>query len=371
MNYGNEALVRREPHSLTIWKKQMTHVMVRDIEPAERTLLAAARGGNARAFEDLTRPWQRELHVHCYRMLGTLDDADDALQETLIRAWRHFDSFQARSTFRAWLYRIATNVCLTMLETRSRRNEVSMGSGEAGRDSEARQRGEPMHLQPYPDLLLDESVSTGNPSAIVERDEDVELAFVAAVQSLPPRQRATLLLRDAIGYPAAEVATMLETSVAGINSALQRARATLADARQGGMLSRAHTSPGNATEEALVDRLVTAWHAADVPSIVAILTEDALFSMPPEPQFFIGREAIAAFLAIGPANGRLDRFRMVPIRANRQPALASYYRPGDDGPFHAHGIIVLSFQGAAIASICRFGDASLFPRFGLPELVSE
>ena len=160
-------------------------------------------------------------------------------------------------------------------------------------------------------------------------------------------------MRDVIGYPASEVATMLETSVAAINSALQRARATLAQERDTGTISRAHASLGAATEQALVTRLTAAWHAVDVPAIVAILTEDALFSMPPLPQYFIGREAIAAFLAAGPADGRLDRFRMIPTRANRQPALASYYRDSDEGPFRAHGIIVLSFQDDAITAICR------------------
>jgi RNA polymerase sigma-70 factor (ECF subfamily) len=344
----------------------MEQALLQDALVNEQERIAAANQGDEEAFAALTQPLRRELHVHCYRMLGTLDDADDALQETFLRAWRHLDSYESRASFRAWLYRIATNVCLTMLERRGRRHEVALDQLAAPFEPRSAQGEEPMHLQPYPDRLLDDRSSGDSPASLVERWEDVELAFVAAVQALPPRQRATLLLRDVIGYPAAEVARMLETSVAAVNSALQRAHTTLDQERSRGTISRAHASPGAATEQELVARLIAAWHAVDVPAIVAILTEDALFAMPPLPQYFVGREAIAAFLAAGPARGRLDRFRMVPTRANHQPALASYYRDDDRGPFRAHGIIVLSFKNDAIASICRFGDATLFPRFGLP-----
>jgi RNA polymerase sigma-70 factor (TIGR02960 family) len=333
--------------------------------------LGAAKAGDQEAFADLTRPLQRELHVHCYRLLGSLDDADDALQETLLRAWRQIDRFEPRAPFRAWLYRIATNVCLTMLARRARRNEVPL-SAAAAHDPGSRPEEEAVHLQPYPDRLLAELPAwTPGPEETIERREGVELAFVAAVQLLPPRQRATLLLRDVIGYSAAEVAAMLDTSVAGINSALQRARAAFARERAGSRVTRAHTPPDAATEKAVVERLVTAWHVADVPSIVAILTEDALFSMPPLPEHYVGREAIAAFLMSGPARGRLDRFRLVPTRANRQPAVATYWRHADEGPFHAHGIVVIAFAGEQIASLTRFGDPSLFARFDLPLTIDE
>jgi RNA polymerase sigma-70 factor (TIGR02960 family) len=329
--------------------------------------LAAAQRGDEAAFDELTRPFRRELHVHCYRMLGSLDDADDALQETLLRAWRGLDQFQPRAPIRAWLYRIATNVCLTHLHRKTRRGEAVSLDLAGGATSGSGEEDEPVQLQPYPDHLLDELRSvTPGPAATVEGREGVELAFVAAAQMLPPRQRASLLLRDVVGYNAAEVAAMLETSVAAVNSALQRARATLAQERDTGLLTRSHTSPGSAVEQALVRRLVDAWHAADVPAIVAILTEDALFTMPPQPNRYVGREAIGAFLATGPAQGRLDRFRLVPTRANRQPAVAAYYRDQDSGPFLAHGVIVLAFDGNAIASLVRFGDASLFQHFGLP-----
>lgn len=334
------------------------HMDVDDRKQTEIEHLAAAKSGDEGAFASLTRPHERELHVHCYRMLGSLADADDALQETLLRAWRRLDRFEPRAPFRAWLYRIATNVCLTMLARRARRGEVVSSLPE---------EGEPMHLDPYPDHLLDEFAPTApGPEAVVEQQESVELAFVAAAQFLPPRQRATLLLRDVIGYPAAEVAAMLTTSVAGVNSALQRARVTLERERVAGRVTRAHSQTSTATEQALVRRLADAWHAADVPSIVALLTEDALLTMPPLPDRYVGRAAIGAFLATVPGGGRLDRFRFVPTRANRQPAVAAYYRDGDAGAYHAHAVMVLAIEGEAISSLVRFADPALFARFGLP-----
>src|SRR3954468_23125392 len=193
-------------------------------DATESERLAAAQRGDEAAFDELTRPFRRELHVHCYRMLGSLDDADDALQETLLRAWRGLDQFQPRAPIRAWLYRIATNVCLTLLHRKTRRGEAVSLDLAGGATSGSGEDDEPVHLQPYPDHLLDELRSvTPGPAATVEGREGVELAFVAAAQMLPPRQRASLLLRDVVGYNAAEVAAMLETSVAAVNSALQRA----------------------------------------------------------------------------------------------------------------------------------------------------
>ena len=338
----------------------------------ETDRLAAARTGDEGAFAALTLPFQRELHVHCYRMLGSLDDADDALQETLLRAWRQLDRFEPRAPFRAWLYRIATNVCLTMLATRTRRGEISSTTLAHDRDAGSRQEGEPVHLDPYPDRLLDElTVPPLGPEATVEQAESVELAFVAAVQLLPPRQRAALLLRHVIGYTTAEVAAMLETSVAGINSTLQRARATLEQERTAAQVARRHYRTSTATESALVRRLVDAWHATDVPVIVDLLTEDALLAMPPQPEHYVGRMAIGAFLATVPGDGRLDRFRLVPTRANRQPAVAEYYRDGDDGAFHAHGVMILSIEGDAIASLTHFAGPALVGRFGLPMTLDD
>ena len=332
----------------------------------ELEYLAAARTDEG-AFDALTRPLQRELHVHCYRMLGTLDDADDALQETLLRAWRHLERFEPRASFRAWLYRIATNVCLTMLARRTRRSEVEASITERAPDDNWQREGEPVQLHPYPDHLLDELAPvTPGPEATIEQHESVELAFVAAVQLLPPRQRASLLLRDVIGYNVAEVAAMLETSVAGINSALQRARATLEQERLAGQVTRRHTRTDPAGEQALIRHLVDAWHSADVPAIVAVLTENALLAMPPEPEHYVGRDVIGHFLATRVVGGRLDRFRLVPMRANRQPAVAVYYRDGDAGLFHAHAVVTIALEGNAIASLTRFADPALFERFGLP-----
>jgi RNA polymerase sigma-70 factor (ECF subfamily) len=227
-----------------------------------------------------------------------------------------------------------------------------------------------MYLDPYPDRLLDELVPPApGPEATVESWESVELAFVAAAQLLPPRQRATLLLRDVIGYPAAEVAEMLATSVAAVNSALQRARATLEQERIAGRVTRTHARTDRGTEHALVRRLADAWHAADVPSIVALLTEDALLTMPPQPERYVGREAIGTFFSTVPGGGRLDRFRLVPTRANRQPAVAAYVRAQDVGRYHAHAVIVLAISDDAIASIVRFADPALFARFGLPATI--
>jgi len=329
--------------------------------------LATAKAGDERAFEALTRPLRREIHLHCYRMLGTLDNADDALQETLLRAWRNLDRFEPRAPFRAWLYRIATNVCLTMLAQRTRRGEIALTDLSNEREQALRREDEPLYLHPYPDDLLDELVQTlPGPEATIVQRESVELAFVAAVQHLPPRQRAALLLRDVVGYSADEVATMLETSVAATNSALQRARTTLLQERRAGRITRPHAHTGTAAEQDLVRRLVESWHAADVAAIVALLTEDALLTMPPQPERYVGREAIGAFLATVPGGGRLNQFRLIPTHANRQPAVAAYYREGKSGLYEAHALMILAIEGDAIASLVRFADPELFRHFGLP-----
>ena len=337
----------------------------------EAAHLSAAQSGDESAFGDLTAPFRCELHVHCYRMLGSLEDADDAMQETLLRAWRQLEQFEPRAPFRAWLYRIATNVCLTMLTRQARRGEVVSSVLEA-QNGPTRKDEDAMRLDPYPDRLLDRVMpAVVDPETTVELHESVELAFVAAVQFLPPQQRAALLLRDVIGYSAAEVAEMLATTVAAANSALQRARATIDQRRSAGEVARVHAATGAANERALVRRLAEAWRAADVPSIIALLKEDALLTMPPQPVRYVGRETVGAFLATVPGGGHLERFRLVPTRANRQPAVAGYYREGDSGVFHAHAIMVLAIDGDAIASLTRFADADLFPRFGLSMTYSD
>jgi RNA polymerase sigma-70 factor (ECF subfamily) len=311
---------------------------VSDSAPESR-LLDAALAGDEQAFERLTGALRREIYLHCYRMLGSLDDADDAVQETLVRAWRALARFEPRAPLRAWLYRIATNVCLSALERRARRRE------------------EP-RLDPFPDRLLDE-VAPGPDAYAVER-ESVQLAFVAAVQVLPPRQRVVLLLRDVLDWSAREVADLLETSVASVNSALQRARAGLEREREAGLLTKAHSPPESEVERRLVRRFVEAWQATDVDGLVALLAEDALLTMPPLPLRVAGSDAIGEFLSTRPAGGQLHRFRLVETRANRQPAVALYL----DG--EAHAVMTMALDGGEIAALTRFGEPRLFPRFGLP-----
>ena len=311
-------------------------------------LLAAARG-DEEAFRLLTEPYRGALHLHCYRMLGSVHDADDALQETLLRVWRSLDRYEPRAPFGAWLHRIATNVCLTMLAGRRRRPEVPVA--EMGEEAWNERL---LHLEPYPDRLLDE----------LERRETVELAFVTAAQLLPPKQRAVLILRDVLDWSARETAEALDDSVAAVNSALQRARAGLARARSLGAPSHA---PGRAgDEQALLRRFMSAWDAVDVDGLVRLLAHDAIMAMPPEPFFARGTEAIGAFFRTVPLGGRLDRIRLLPTAANRQPALAAYTWDEEAGEHRAYGVMVFSLEGESVAGIVGFADAALFERFGLP-----
>jgi RNA polymerase sigma-70 factor, ECF subfamily len=334
---------------------------------SENELLASAKSGDKDAFDSLVGRFWRELHVHCYRMLGSLEDADDALQDAVLRAWLQVGSFEPRAPFRAWLYRIATNSCLTLLAKPVRSREVAVADLASVRSGSAAGETEVLHLEPYPDRWLDEltDVQRG-PEATVEAAESVELAFVAAVQSLPPKQRATVLLRDVLGYAAADVAAMLESTVAGVNSAVQRARETLDRERRNGTVARRHRNEDAGNEAALVNGLITAWQSADIEAMVSLLRADALLAMPPEPLHFIGREAIAWFFRTGPAAGQLDHYRLIPIRANRQPALAAYKRVADDQPYLLNSIVVLAIEQGEIAALTRFRADHLCSRFGLP-----
>jgi RNA polymerase sigma-70 factor (ECF subfamily) len=317
-------------------------------------LIANARSGHEQAFRLLVDPHRRAIHLHCYRMLGSLDDADDALQETLLRAWRALGRYEPRSPFAAWLQAIATNVCLTGIARRRRRREIPF---------EAAWGSELLHLQPYPDRLLDEL----GPDAAAEVREGVELAFVAALQLLPPRQRAVLILRDVLGWSAKETAGALESSVASVNSALQRARSTLEHARAGAGPRHA-PSPG---DRELLARFMRAWQAVDVDGLVALLAEDALMTMPPEPLALRGAQAIGRFFATVPADGRLDEIRLVPASANRQPALAAYVLDAASGEHHGYGVMVFALGDGRIRGIVGFADPSLFPRLGLPPVLGE
>jgi RNA polymerase sigma-70 factor, ECF subfamily len=286
------------------------------------------------AFALLIEPHRRALHLHCYRMLGSLHDADDALQETLLRAWKGSDRYEPRAQLGTWLHAIATNVCLTAIARRRAR------PAEVSEDLE--------HLQPYPDRLLEDLVVR----------ETVELAFITAIQLLPPKQRAVLILREVLGWSAKEAAETLDDSVAAVNSALQRARIGLEGAR-------GHNSSPGERESALVKRFMAAWDAVDIDGLVALLTKDALMTMPPERMRVVGSRAIGDFFSSVPHDGRLDEIRLVPTSANRQPALAAYSR-GDDGTHRPYGLMVLQIESDLISSIVGFPDPWLFEQCGLP-----
>jgi RNA polymerase sigma-70 factor, ECF subfamily len=311
-------------------------------------LVAAARAGDERAFVELTSPHRPALHVHCYRLLGSLHDADDAMQEALLRAWRGIARYEPRAPVRAWLYRIATNVCLRMLEQRARDRAVAIDA----------------HLEPYPDPV---APAASEPAACVESDEAVGLAFIAAMQLLPPKQRVVLVLRDVLDWSAREVAGLLDDSEAAINSALQRARSRMATEHREGSLARAHRPSGADAEALVMYRFQEAWKAVDIDGIVALLTADALLTMPPEGMRFEGADAIAEFFATVPLEGRLDRIHLVSRRANGQPALAAYAENPATGEHEAYGVMVFAIDGDQIAGITGFPrQLELFGRFGLP-----
>jgi RNA polymerase sigma-70 factor (TIGR02960 family) len=302
------------------------------------------------AFRAETEPLRRELEVHCYRMLGSVQDAEDLVQETFLAAWRGLDGFEGRASLRTWLYRIATNRCLNALRDASRRpDEVELPENPP----EPTRVGEVLWLQPLPDEQY-------------ETREAVGLAFVTGLQHLPPTQRAALVLKDVLGFRAAEVADMLETTPAAVNSGLQRARASLEERVPAADRAPA---PRSATERAIVTRFADAFQAGDVDTIVTLLTDDAWLTMPPAPLEYQGPEAIGRFLSTVPARGDLRRFRLVPTRANGQPAFGLYLR--DRRIAHAVGIIVLTLDGERVSAITAFHDTSVIARFGLPRVLPD
>lgn len=306
------------------------------------------------AFVRLTAPHRQALHRHCYRMLGSLHDADDAMQETMLRAWRAIARFEPRPSLAAWLYRIATNVCLRMIEQRSRR-----AAHEVGRE-----------LQPYPDRLL-EDLPTDDPGPVAraEEREAIGLAFVAALQFLPAKQRAVLLLRDVLGWSADEAAGALGDSTAAVNSALQRARERLRREQAAGTLARVHAPAGRSAEAELMRRFQEAWAAVDIEEMMALLAPDALLTMPPEGARIAGAKAIGAFFGTVPLDGRLDRISLVAARANGQPALAAYAEDPEDKLRRPYGVMVFACEGNHIAGITGFPQPVLFELFGLPAFV--
>ena len=330
----------------------------------EAALVAAARDGDEAAFRRLTDPHVRELRVHCYRMLGSLHDAEDLLQETLLRAWQNLSRFEGRSSLRLWLYRIATNACLNARRSRSRQLPPRL-SGPAW-DPYAPlvpEAEEILHLEPFPDALL---VNPDDPEARYSSREGVELAFITAIQLLPARQRAVLILREVLGWSASEVAELLDTSVPAVNSALQRARRTLeADAPW----SPDSVSLEPADEEALVlERYMRAWEKADMTALATLLKQDAVLTMPPAPAWYAGRDAIVTWFSTSPFvfGDPTRRMRMLPTRANGKPALAVYTAAGAAERFEAYGIMVLRIEAGAVVEITGFGDGTLHELFGLP-----
>jgi RNA polymerase sigma-70 factor (ECF subfamily) len=327
--------------------------------------LARARAGDGQAFRELTEPYGRELQVHCYRILGSAQDAEDMVQETLLAAWRGLDGFEGRSSLRSWLYRIATNRCLNALRDSSRRPRAAPANPSEVPLPEPTRRGDPSWLEPYPDALLDDlpDASPG-PEARYETRESVSLAFLAALQSLPPRQRVVLVLRDVLGFRAAEVASMLDSTENSVTNALQRARATLATRLPDRDRDRAPL-PHSPRERKIVSDFTVAFERGDVDAILALLTEDVWLTMPPLPLEYQGLAATGHFLTtIALRDGR--RYRLVPTHANGQPAFGCYVLDPRTPVAHAHGLLVLTLCGDRIAALTRFIDNSLLPHFGMP-----
>jgi RNA polymerase sigma-70 factor (ECF subfamily) len=326
-------------------------------------LVARAKAGDQDAFRELVEPYRAELHVHCYRILGSVQDAEDALQETLLSAWRGLEGFERRASIRTWLYSVATNRALNMLRAERRRPRMQMPPDVSL--PEPARRADPLWLEPYPDVLIEnELASLPGPEARYETKEAISLAFVTALQLLPARQRAVLILRDVLGFRAAEVAEMLETTVDSVASALKRARATLENRPS----AEAPPQSDSPAERALVEALSAAFEANDVDGIVALLADDVRLSMPPLPIEFIGREEARRFYAIVAA--RPGRRRLVQTRANGQPALAFYSSDATGGVFRATSLMVVTLAGDRIAALTRF-DPSVLQHFGFPRTLPE
>jgi RNA polymerase sigma-70 factor (TIGR02960 family) len=321
----------------------------------DESLIDRARAGDEAAFRDLTDPYRRELQLHCYRMLGSLQDAEDILQETLMAAWRGLDGYAERASLRTWLYRIATNRCLNAIRDRREPPPPAVPLPPPTRLTE-----QPW-LEPYPDALLEFPDPGPGPDAIIEKRESIGLAFVAATQSLPVKQRAVLVLRDVLGFRAAETAEILETTEEAVNSALKRARAGLRTLRPD---YRSIPLPSDPHEEDVVRRFAAAFEAGDIPGIVALLTDDAWLTMPPLPLEYQGKRTVAQFLqAISFREGR--QYRLVPTKANMQPAFGCYLRRPSG--WEAHGILVLTMRDGRISVCTRYMDTELLGYFGLPE----
>jgi RNA polymerase sigma-70 factor (ECF subfamily) len=337
-----------------------------DGKTEDALVVAAALAGDEAAFGALAERYRRELQVHCYRMLGSFDDSEDLAQETWLRAWGKRASFEGRSTFRAWLYRIATNACLDFLDRHPRRPLARPLAPERQVPALPAEIG---WLQPYPDRLLEPSApSVDGPEARLVAKETIELAFLAAIQHLPPRQRAVLILRDVLGWSGNDTAALLEVSVAAVKSALQRARPALKEHLPEQRLHWAPSFEPTPEERALLQRYMDAHERADIDALAALLREDALLTMPPHPMWFLGRESIMAFTAdvFDPASPMYHgRWRGLTTRANRQPAAAHYVQRPGDVVYRAQCLDVLRIVDGKVAEITTFVP-ELFAAFGLP-----
>jgi RNA polymerase sigma-70 factor (ECF subfamily) len=334
---------------------------------SERALLEAARRGDANAYGRLVGPYRAELHAHCYRMLGSVQDAEDALQETLLRAWRGLRGFEGRSSLRSWLYKIATNACLKAIERRPKRVlPIDYAPASDPHDGPAEPVTESVWLEPYPDERLGLEGGLLGPDARYEQREGVELAFIAALQHLPARQRAVLILRDVLGYSARETAEALDTTPVSVDSALQRAHTTVNERLPKQSQQATLRAVGDDALSDLVERYVAAWERNDVDAVVAMLTDDATMTMPPLPSWYSGRDAVAMFLRSAPLTGA-KRWRLIPARANGQLAFGKYIWDEETHAFKPHGVNVLTLRGAQIEEITAFLTPDAFRRFGLAD----
>ena len=328
--------------------------------------LAAARRGDHRQFSRLIEPYRAELQVHCYRMLGSLEDAEDLVQETFLRAWRSLDKFIKNVSFRAWLYKIATNACLDAIDKRSRRTLPMTTHAPADPNQpHIPDVDEYLWLEPYPDSSL--SGVNINPEARYDLHESVQLAFLVALQNLPPRQRAVLLLRDVLGWRAKEVAEHLDITLSAVNSLLHRARRTLQQQYHQSSKTDSNLLSLDSSTQLVLDKYVRAWETADIQTFVSLLKQDATFAMPPSPSWYRGQEAIETFLAATlfvPQSNQRWAFR--PSRSNGQPAFGLYEYDSIRNTFRAAAIQVLTFQNSQIASVVTFLKPTLFPYFDLP-----
>jgi RNA polymerase sigma-70 factor (ECF subfamily) len=335
----------------------------------ERELLEAARRGDEDAYGWLVGPYRAELNAHCYRMLGSAADAEDALQETLLRAWRALPQFEGRSSIRSWLYKIATNACLRAIERRPKRVlPIDYAPAADPHDGPAEPVTEAVWLEPYPDDRLGLVSALAGPDARYEQREGVELAFIAALQHLPARQRAVLIIRDVLGFSARETAEALETTPVSVDSALQRAHKTVDERLPKQSQQATLRSLGDAALSQVVERYVAAWEHNDVDAVVAMLAEDARMTMPPLPAWYRGRQQVGMFLSRWPLAGA-KRWRLIPARANGQLAFGTYAWDQKTQTFTPHAVDVLTLRGAQIEEITAFLTPDAFRRFNLPDAI--